>query len=95
MSRQTLVRTKMPGPAEGVEEIWTVLTYEQEHEWWSEVLDGNRHPIVDRDDMGYETLHKAFGDTLEEARKTGLDLLIEQVKKRGGSVVQVGNVQAT
>ena len=95
MSRQSLIRAMMPGPADRgeVEEIWTVLTHEMAGEFWSEVLDGHKHPHVHHDEHGYDTVRRFFGDTVEESRQQALQILEELVRARGGRVKSIGKMQ--
>ena len=94
MSRQTLIRAMMPGPADQgeVEESWTVLTHEIGDEFWSEVLDGHHHPHVHHDEHGYDTVKKFFGDTVEESRQRALQALEELVRASGGHVKSIGKM---
>ena len=92
MARQTFVFTAMPDPGEpglDVQETWSVLTHETEEEWWSEVLDGHQHPYVRKDEYGYDTVQKFFGDTVEESRQAALRALEDLVRRKGGRVVDV------
>ena len=93
MSRQTFVRVEMPGGGAAggaIDEVWTVLTHELGDEWWSEILDGHRHPQVDHDAYGFDTVRKYFGDTLEGSRAAALRDLDALVRGRGGRVGSIG-----
>jgi hypothetical protein len=96
MSRQTMVRVAFPDPEEAgaeVEQTWSVLTHQMADEYWSEVLDGNRHPHVLQDPFGFDTVQKAFGDTPEASRQSGLATLRRLVREQGGRVVDVGGME--
>ena len=95
MPRQTLIRAVMPDPGgQGdVEELWTILTHEGKHDWWSEVLDEHRHPHVHADEYGYDTVRKFFGDSAEEARREALDFLEKLVRERGGRLETISKTQ--
>ena len=95
MARQTLVRAMMPSEDDrgAVGEIWSILTHPMGTEWWSEVLDENRHPCVDHDQYGYDTVRKFYGDTVEESRRSALKVLTELIHERGGRVETVGEMQ--
>lgn len=94
MSRQTLIRTRLPAsPHEEAEEIWTILTHEADNEWWSEILDGHRHPYVRQDEYGYDTVQKFYGDTVEESKRAALGAVEELVRQRGGRVEGVGETK--
>ena len=89
MTTETQVTTSMPrqkDPGQRVEETWTVLTYEAEQEWWSEVLDGAHHPSIHTDEFGFDTVRKFYGDTLKESRDAALKALHDLVRERGGEV---------
>lgn len=95
MPRQTLIHTKMPADdADGtVAETWTILTHQVATEYWSEILDGHRHPHVHHDDYGFDTVIKYYGDSVEESRAAALEALQGLVVERGGRVDEVGETE--
>lgn len=89
MSTETRMRVSMPDrkdPAIRVDETWTVHTHRSADEWWSEVLDGAGHPCTDRDEFGFDTVRKFYGETPEESRREALEALEVIVRERGGEV---------
>ena len=96
MARQTRVRATMPGPRDQpteVEESWTILTHQTDGEWWSEVLDGNRHPQVHGDRYGFDTVRKFYGDSIQESRDAALQAVRELIGERGGRVQSVDDAE--
>ncbi|MGD8376051.1 MAG: hypothetical protein PVF68_07915 [Acidobacteriota bacterium] len=89
MATETRMRVSMPDPkdpAARVDETWTVLTHPSADEWWSEVLDGASHPCTDRDEFGFDTVRKFYGETPEESRQAAVEALEAVVRERGGVV---------